>query len=201
MPRHKSIFGQYDESHDEYDSPNEEFADGPIFKKQGPKWPGISPVYLEKYRKIQSILDLGVFSHLTRSDNKYLVIKLIIPSIMLKNIKLVRIRIDDPEHWAVMRFEGFIGSEVSGEEKCDGLDSLKWALSGVFNLYHLSADTSVRRHPLHREVSHIPPVRSIPRHDGLDDMNYETREPRRALPRDGAAGGRVRRSSFTPRRA
>jgi len=91
---------------------------------------------------------------------------------MLGHISNVRIRIDDPQHWAVVRFRVFLRLAVSGEDRCDDLDSLKMALSGVFNLYYLAADDSIIRHPLHGEVSHIQPVRTTARHAN----QYATRE-------------------------
>ncbi len=184
MSRGSSVFGQYDSEIDEDDSDLENYDDGPIFKKQGPKRPDINPIYLEKYRQIKTILDRGVFTDLRRSGNKFLVVKLLLPTPMLGHISSVRIRIDDPEHWAVVRFKGFLRSAVSGEEKCDGLDSLKWALSGVFNLYYLAADDTMNRHPLHREVSDLRPVRTIPRHAG----EFETRDYRHGHPAAATPG-------------
>ena len=197
MSRRNPMYNQYDPSHDESDSDLEDYMDGPVDRKSEPRVSRTAPVYQEKYRQIESILDRGVSMCWVNSPDNHLVIELLLPYEMWRNIRSVRIRVDDPQHWAVMSFKGCLSSTVSGVENCDGLDSLKWALSGVLNLYYLAADTSMAAHPLHREKSKIPPVRSIPRHDGLD----ETWEHQRAPSADGAAGGRVRRSSFTPRRA
>lgn len=157
MPRES----QYDSDFDEVDPDFEEHPELlNLYSK--PRVPRISPVYQEKFRQIESILDQGIGIYWEDSPDGHLVIKLNLPDRMLRNIRSVRIRVDDPEHWAVLRYNGKLRSAISGEENCEGLDALKWALSGVLNLYYLAADDSIAAHPLHKQKSEIRPVRAIP---------------------------------------
>ena len=209
-----------------YDALSDEDIDVDYVDQMGENYVARLPSeYRDKFKQIRETVDPAVKVYFVahRPSNSSgtfrgrstepLVIKLAVPGYMSGYIRSLRIRVDDPECWALIKYDACLkykSSYISGEEKCSDFGTTKWALSNLFNLYYRSIEymnrwdslddhDSIVWHPPRREVSDTRPVRAIPRHDGLDEMNYETREPRRALPRDGAASGRARRSTSVSR--